>query len=85
VSQEEIKDGQRWVEDTLTRLLEERNMKLEAPIKWTANMDRKLYVMEARMNGSTICWNLAYEVLLVTELVVAHDRPSREICHCTIA
>jgi hypothetical protein len=22
---------------------------------------------------------------LVTELVVAHDRSSREICHCTIA
>lgn len=63
ISQDEIEKGQQWVEGVVTRLLRERSMRLEAPIKWTANIDREICTMEARMEGMTKVWNLSYEAL----------------------
>ena len=63
MSQDELRNGQRWVEDAVVRLLAERGMKLAAPIEWTPDMDRELYLLQARMNGATKLWKLTYEAL----------------------
>jgi pyrimidine deaminase RibD-like protein len=63
MSRDELENGQKWVEETLVRLLEERGLTLDWPIKWTPNMDRETYVLEARMNGIRKTWNLSYEAL----------------------
>ncbi len=57
MSQDELKKGQQWVEEALVRLLAERGVKLDVPIKWTPNIDREIYVLEARMNGISKTWN----------------------------
>jgi pyrimidine deaminase RibD-like protein len=38
-------------------------MKLNEPITWTPNIDREIYVLGAKMNGTTKTWNLSYEAL----------------------
>ena len=76
MSQDELIKGQRWVEAMVTRLLAERSMRLEAPIKWTPDIDRGIYVMQARMDGSTKLWKLSYEAL---EDCVADKNVQREI------
>jgi len=63
MSRDELLKGQRWVEDIVARLLAERGMRLDAPIKWTANINREICTMEARMGGTTKLWNLSYEAL----------------------
>src|ERR1700730_14529873 len=63
MSQDQLKKGQQWVEETLVRLLAERGVKLDGPIKWTPNMDREIYVLEATMNGTSKTWTLSYEAL----------------------
>jgi pyrimidine deaminase RibD-like protein len=76
MSQDELKRGQRWVEDTLARLLAERSTTLETPIKWTANIDREICTAEARMEGTTKALNLSYEAL---EDCVADKNVQRKI------
>lgn len=55
--------GRLWVEGLLTRLLAERDLRLDSPIRWTPNFDREIYTMEARMGGTDKIWRLSYEAL----------------------
>jgi hypothetical protein len=52
-----------WVEWLLTRLLAERGLRLDSPIRWTPDFDREIYTMEARMGGTEKIWRLSYEAL----------------------
>ena len=60
---EERDQGRRWVEKLLTRLLAERGLQLDSPIRWTPDFDREIYTMEARMGGTKKIWRLSYEAL----------------------
>ena len=48
---DERDQGRRWVEKLLTRLLAERGLQLDSPIRWTPDFDRQIYTMEARIGA----------------------------------
>ncbi len=60
---DERDQGRRWLEKLLTRLLAERGLRLDSPIRWTPDFDREIYTLEARMGGSEKIWRLSYEAL----------------------
>jgi hypothetical protein len=69
---DERDQGRMWVERLLTRLLAERGLRFDSPIRWTPDFDREIYTMEARMGGAEKIWRLSYEAL---EDCVAQIRP----------
>ena len=60
---DERDQGRMWVERSLTRLLAERGLRLDSPIRWTPDFDREIYTMEARMGDTEKIWRLSYEAL----------------------
>jgi pyrimidine deaminase RibD-like protein len=63
MSHDELKAGQRWVEDAVARILRERGMALTAPVKWTVDSNRKVYLMEVEVNQIRRLSELSYESL----------------------
>jgi hypothetical protein len=46
-------EGQRWIEQLIERLLAEKGLALDGPIKWTPNADQSEFSLEVQMAGNT--------------------------------
>lgn len=55
--------GKKWIDETLTRLLRERGLTLDAPLEWIPDFDREMYTMIAKMAGEAKLHRLSYEAL----------------------
>jgi pyrimidine deaminase RibD-like protein len=62
-SEDSFAPGKRWVEETLTRLLKERNRTLDSPPQWVPDFDREVFTMTAKVDGHPKVHRLSYEAL----------------------
>jgi hypothetical protein len=53
-------EGQRWIEQLIERLLADKGMRLDAPIKWTPNIDHQEFILEAKMSGISKVHKISY-------------------------
>jgi hypothetical protein len=54
------REGQLWIEGLIERLLSSQAMRLDAPIKWTPNIDHQEFILEASMSGVLKVHKISY-------------------------
>jgi pyrimidine deaminase RibD-like protein len=62
-SDDQTSAGRKWVEGLLARLLDERRVQLDCPIRWTADFGREIFTIEASLAGAPKIWRLSFEAL----------------------
>jgi len=57
--------AQKRVEETIKRILQERNLKQDSPFRWLRFPDTTLFVLECRVDKLRCTWSISEDSLLM--------------------